>query len=96
MGNRRIVVRFPAWVKDFFFLLKSDRTGNGATDGFQPAFSTDVKRPGCKADRSLPSCVEITNEWIYTYFPPCFHNTHRNKYAFLKIGECEIIVTSVS
>ena len=71
----------PAWGRTFY-LLKFDRTRNGATDGFQLAFSTGVKRPGCKADRLSSSCAEIRNEWIYTYIPPFFHNMHKNNCDF--------------
>jgi hypothetical protein len=37
--------------------------------GYRGLF-TGLKRPGCEADRSPPSCAEVKNEWRYTSIPP--------------------------
>jgi hypothetical protein len=65
LEEREIGLRFPARARDFS-LLHNVHTGSGTT---QPpiqwvpgALSPRVKRPGCKADESPPSSVEVNND----------------------------------
>jgi hypothetical protein len=66
-------VRVPADA-GIFCLCRHVRTGSGAT---QPSIqwvpgvlAPRVKRPGCEADHSHPSSVEVKNAWIYISTPP--------------------------
>jgi hypothetical protein len=44
------------------------------------AFSLVVKWPGCQADYSPPSSIEVKHEWDCTSTPPiCHQNVHRGK-----------------
>jgi hypothetical protein len=39
-------------------------------NGFRGLLPGEVNRPGCEADRSLPSSAEVKNAWGYTSIPP--------------------------
>jgi hypothetical protein len=60
------------WSRNFF--LFASATGSDAHPDLCPMVtggsSTVVKRPGCEADNSSSSSVDVKNSWMYTSTPP--------------------------
>jgi hypothetical protein len=68
LDKRGVGVRVPLGSRIFLF-----STSSIPALGFtQPPIQwvPGVKRPGCEADRSPPTSVEVKKMWIYTSTPP--------------------------
>jgi len=74
-----VVIRLKAWTTDeswldyrqsfdIFFVRHNGRTGSGPPN-LLFIVCRGVKRPGLEAVDSLPTSVEVKNEWSYTFTP---------------------------
>jgi len=58
------------------------------------ALSLGVKRPGRKADHSLPSSTEVKNAWSYTSTPPYVFMVLQTALRFPSVWSTETLVVS--
>jgi len=80
----RFGFRILVEAREFSLLFKNFQIVSGQFPSqWAPGFFPWVERPGCEFDHSLPSSIDVKNEWRYMPVPPiCMCGVEGEIFAF--------------